>query len=78
MNKVIPILPCPDIKAQVEFYQQLGFELIDLYTSPNPYAAMQFGTIELNFYGSRKMVSTENIQVRFRALEYREFPKCVI
>lgn len=65
MDKVIPILPCPNIKAQVEFYQQLGFELIDLYTSPNPYAAMQFGTIELNFYGSRKMVPTENATMCF-------------
>lgn len=60
MNKVVPILPCPDIKAQVEFYQQLGFELKALYTSPSPYAAMQLGNIELNFYGTRKMLPTEN------------------
>ncbi|MCX7747467.1 MAG: hypothetical protein N2645_11365 [Clostridia bacterium] len=60
MDKVIPIMPCPNIKAQVEFYQQLGFELIDLYTSPNPYAAVQYGIIELHFYGSRKVVPPEN------------------
>jgi hypothetical protein len=40
MDKIIPILPCPDIKGQVAFYQQLGFELLNLYTSPNPYAVI--------------------------------------
>lgn len=69
MNKVIPILPCHDIKAQVAFYQQLGFELMDLFTSPNPYAVLQLGTIELNFYGSRKMVPTENPTMCFVKVE---------
>ena len=60
MDKVIPILPCPDIKAQAQFYEQLGFDVMDLYTSSNPYAAIQFGTIELHFWGSRKNTPTGN------------------
>lgn len=59
-GKVIPILPCPDIGTLVTFYQQLGFEVLGLYTSPNPYAAIQLGTIELNFYGTRKVSPNEN------------------
>lgn len=60
MDKVIPILPCPDIKTQVEFYQQLGFEVTGLYPSPSPYATILLGSIELHFWGSRKNIPTEN------------------
>lgn len=69
MNKVIPILPCPDIRVQVEFYQQLGFELMGLYTSPNPYAVVQLEAIELHFYGSKKMVPTENATMCYVQVE---------
>lgn len=54
MDKVIPILPCPDIRTQTSFFQQLGFQLTAIYTSPNPYAVMAYGSIELHFYGSKK------------------------
>lgn len=64
-GKVIPILPCPDIRTLVAFYQQLGFEVLRLYTSPNPYAALQLGAIELNFYGSRKIIPGENSSMCF-------------
>lgn len=69
MDKVVPILPCPDIKLQVAFYQQLGFDVLGLYTSPNPYAAMQLGDIELHFYGSRKMAPAENATMCFVRVE---------
>lgn len=65
MNKVIPILPCPDIRRQVEFYQQLGFEIKGVYTSPNAYAAMALGNIELHFWGNRKNVPAENSSMCF-------------
>lgn len=65
MDKVIPILPCPDIKTQVAFYEQLGFEVTGLYTSPNPYACIQLGSIELHFWGSRKNVPTQNPSMCF-------------
>jgi hypothetical protein len=60
MEKVIPILGCPDIRIQVAFYEQLGFELIEIFTSPNPYASMKLGTIELDFYGSKKVIPNAN------------------
>jgi hypothetical protein len=69
MDKVIPILPCPDIKGQVEFYQQLGFDLLGSYKSPNSYAVVQLGDIELHFYGSRKMVPAENATMCFVRVE---------
>jgi hypothetical protein len=69
MDKVIPILPCPDIKTQVEFYQQLGFEVTGLYTSPNPYASIRLGPIELHFWGSRKNVPAENPSMCFIQVE---------
>ncbi|WP_119080919.1 VOC family protein [Chitinophaga alhagiae] len=59
-EKVIPIMPCPDIRVQVAFYRELGFEVLGVYTSPNPYAALQRGNIELHFYGSRKAAPHEN------------------
>jgi hypothetical protein len=65
IKKVIPILPCPDIRTQVAFYQQLGFEILGVYTSPNPYAALKFGSVELHFYGSRKIVPHENPSMCF-------------
>ncbi|MDO1446331.1 hypothetical protein Q0590_08720 [Rhodocytophaga aerolata] len=69
MDKVIPILPCPDIKGQVVFYQQLGFELLEVYTSPNPYAAIQSGSIELHFYGNKRMIPTQNPTMCFLKVE---------
>ena len=58
--KVIPILACPDIREQVAFYQKLGFLVIEMQTSPNPFASVKLGTIELMFYGSRKVDPTAN------------------
>lgn len=60
MEKVIPILGCPDIRTQVTFYEQLGFELIEIFTSPNPYARVRWGDIELDFYGSKKINPNAN------------------
>nr|WKN38237.1 hypothetical protein K4G66_05925 [Tunicatimonas sp. TK19036] len=60
MNKVIPLLPCPDVRTLVAFYEQLGFDVLELQTSPNPYASLQLGAIELHFWGSRRNVPAEN------------------
>ena len=59
-EKVIPIMGCPDIRAQVEFYKALGFDVLATYTSPNPYAALKWNGMELHFYGSRKVIPSEN------------------
>lgn len=66
-EKVIPIMPCPDIRPQVAFYQELGFEVLGVYTSPNPYASLKWNSIELHFYGNRKVVpsASENSTMCF-------------
>lgn len=65
MDKVIPILPCPDIRTQTSFFELLGFQLTGIYTSPNPYACMTYGSIELHFYGSRKTDPSANSTMCF-------------
>ncbi len=69
MNKVIPILPCPDVKAQAEYYQQLGFEVKGLYVSPNPYLSIAFGELDLHFYGNRKMEPSSNSSMCFISVD---------
>jgi hypothetical protein len=64
-EKVIPIMPCPDIKTLVPFYEALGFEVAGLYTSPNPYAALRWRNIEMHFWGSRKVVPADNSTICF-------------
>jgi hypothetical protein len=68
-NVIIPILPCPDIRTQVAFYEQLGFEVVEIYTSPNPYAALKFGNVELHFYGSRKIIPAHNSSMCYLKVE---------
>lgn len=65
MNKCIPLLPCPSIKDQVSFYETLGFKIVQIYTRPNPYAVVKYGTIEMHFYGSKKILPNENPQMCF-------------
>lgn len=60
MDKWIPILPCADIKAQIAFYQHLGFEIVEIFERPNAYASMMFGGIDVHFYGNRRHVASEN------------------
>jgi hypothetical protein len=59
-ERVIPIMPCPDIRTQVAFYEALGFEILGLYTSPNPYAALKWNNFEMHFWGNRKTVPSAN------------------
>jgi len=66
---IIPILPCPDIKAQVAFYKLLGFEVLGVYTSPNPYASLKFGEVELHFYGSRIIIPAQNPSMCYLRVE---------
>jgi hypothetical protein len=69
MNNVIPILPCFDISVQTAFYQQLGFTIKGVYTSPNPYAVVEFEYIELHFYGTRKVMPADNSSMCFIVVE---------
>lgn len=69
MDKVIPILPCKSIKEQVVFFENLGFDITEMFTSPNPYAVLQYGTLEIHFYSSRKTEPSENPNMCFLRVE---------
>jgi hypothetical protein len=66
---IIPIMPCPDIRAQVAFYEILGFTVLGIYTSPNPYASLKWKSLELHFYGSRKVDPTQNSTMCYLRVE---------
>jgi len=55
MNRIIPILPCLSVREQVAFYEQLGFETVELITRPYPYAVVRYDTLEIHFYVNKKM-----------------------
>lgn len=63
MFKIRPILPCPSIKDQVSFYESLGFTTIRIYTRPNPYAVVRYDSLELHFYGTKRISPLENPQI---------------
>ncbi|MFK7691371.1 hypothetical protein [Paenibacillus sp. HJGM_3] len=60
MNRIIPILPCPSIKDQVAFYEQLGFKTTNQLNHHSPYAVLSYGAIEMHFYGSKQTLPHEN------------------
>lgn len=53
-EKTIPILPCQTLQPVLDFYTALGFEVTFQQKSPNPYAVVERGGIELQFFGMRK------------------------
>ncbi|QYX80119.1 bleomycin resistance protein [Streptomyces akebiae] len=50
-EKTIPILPCQTLPPLLDFYTALGFEVTFQQRSPNPYAVVERGAIELQFFG---------------------------
>ncbi|MFF3396172.1 bleomycin resistance protein [Streptomyces sp. NPDC002669] len=52
-EKMIPILPCRALGPVLDFYAALGFETTFRQRSPNPYAVVQRGGIELHFFGMK-------------------------
>ncbi len=69
MDQVIPILPCADIRQQAAFYESLGFDIISLYTHPNPYVVVRYGAMELHFYGNKKVMASGNASMCFIRVE---------
>ena len=53
-DKTIPLLPCRTIQPVVDFYTALGFEVTFLQTSPNPFAAVRRGDVDLQFFGMKQ------------------------
>ncbi|MFF0744159.1 bleomycin resistance protein [Streptomyces sp. NPDC004111] len=76
-EKTIPLLPCRTIQPVVDFYTALGFTTTFLQKSPYPYAVVQRGGIELQFFGMKEYdpaqsysgvyVVTEDVDALFAA-----------
>ncbi|MBL1098290.1 bleomycin resistance protein [Streptomyces coffeae] len=52
-EKTVPILPCRTLQPVVDFYTALGFEVTYRQKSPNPYAVVVRGDVELQFFGMK-------------------------
>ncbi|MEU8525603.1 VOC family protein [Streptomyces sp. NPDC048629] len=64
-EKTIPILPCRTIQPVLEFYTALGFEVTFQQKSPNPYAVVERGGIELQFFGLKQYEPAESVSTCF-------------
>ncbi|MGW8975879.1 bleomycin resistance protein [Streptomyces platensis] len=53
-EKTIPMLPCRTLQPVLDFYTALGFEVTFRQKSPNPYAVVQRGGIQLHFFGMKR------------------------
>ncbi|MFF4245869.1 bleomycin resistance protein [Streptomyces sp. NPDC001822] len=53
-EKCVPILPCRTIDPVLDFYTALGFEVTFRQKSPNPYASVERGGIQLQFFGMKR------------------------
>ncbi|MFC5663377.1 bleomycin resistance protein [Kitasatospora misakiensis] len=54
VESTVPILPCQSLAPVLEFYTALGFEVTLHQKSPNPYAVVQRGGIQLHFFGMKQ------------------------
>ncbi|MEU5774038.1 VOC family protein [Streptomyces venezuelae] len=53
-EKMIPLLPCRTVQPVVDFYTALGFETTFFQKSPYPYAVVERGRIELQFFAMKE------------------------
>ncbi|MFI7016537.1 bleomycin resistance protein [Streptomyces sp. NPDC050164] len=60
-EKTIPILPCRTLPPVLDFYTALGFEVTYEQRSPNPYAVVERGGIELQFFAMKHYEPTGSI-----------------
>ncbi|WP_425247895.1 bleomycin resistance protein [Streptomyces sp. NEAU-NA10] len=60
-EKTIPILPCRTLQPVLDFYTALGFEVTLQQRSPNPYAVVERGGIELQFFGTKRYEPAESM-----------------
>ncbi|MFD4142229.1 bleomycin resistance protein [Streptomyces sp. NPDC058572] len=59
-EKTIPLLPCRTIQPVVDFYTALGFETTFLQKSPYPYAVVERGPVQLQFFGMKQYDPAES------------------
>lgn len=60
-ERTIPILPCRSIEPVLDFYTALGFRVTFRQSSPNPYAVVERGGIELQFFGTKRYEPAESV-----------------
>ncbi|MFH8897114.1 bleomycin resistance protein [Streptomyces coeruleorubidus] len=77
-EKTIPILPCQTLPPVLEFYTALGFEVTYQQRSPNPYAVVEHGGIELQFFAMKHYEPTGSISTCYILIDdvdglYRAF-----
>ncbi|MFH8294705.1 VOC family protein [Streptomyces sp. NPDC018059] len=60
VEKTIPMLPCQSLQPVLDFYTALGFQVTFQQKSPNPYAVVEYGAIELHFFGMKRYDPTES------------------
>ncbi|WP_461035313.1 bleomycin resistance protein [Streptomyces mayteni] len=53
-ERTIPILPCQTLQPVLDFYTALGFETTFLQRSPYPFAVVERGDVELQFFGTKQ------------------------
>lgn len=58
--RTIPILPCQTLQPVLGFYTALGFEVTFQQKSPNPFAVVQRGAIELQFFAMKTYEPTKS------------------
>ncbi|WP_432143771.1 bleomycin resistance protein [Streptomyces sp. bgisy084] len=59
-EKTIPMLPCRTLQPVLDFYTVLGFEVTFQQKSPNPYAVVARGGIQLHFFGMKRYDPAES------------------
>ncbi|MFE6334809.1 bleomycin resistance protein [Streptomyces sp. NPDC057798] len=59
-EKTIPILPCRTLPPVLDFYTALGFEVTLQQRSPNPFAVVERGGIQLQFFGMKQYEPTRS------------------
>lgn len=59
-EKTIPMLPCRTLQPVLDFYTVLGFEATFQQKSPNPYAVVERGGIQLHFFGMKRYEPAES------------------
>jgi hypothetical protein len=60
-EKTIPILPCQTLPPVLDFYIALGFEVTYQQRSPNSYAVVERGGIELQFFAMKHYEPTGSV-----------------
>ena len=56
----IPILPCRTLAPVLAFYTALGFAVTFRQQSPNPYAVVERGGVQLQFFGMKRYEPAES------------------